>query len=140
MLGLTGNALSSVPDAVDVADGSVGVTGVAVRLSLTKILNGTEHVGHNRPGVFDRLFNDHSLGESLECAFGHDGLLSTVDKSVLTVSEGMSLGVSSSLGDTWVTGPVVFSRSLLSRSVVAVRFNIHLGDLGSFFETTSLGV
>ena len=94
----------------------------------------------NGPSVFDSLFNDHSLGEGLDFSLGHDSFLSTVDESLLSVSEGMSLDLSSSTCDTGVGLPVVFSTSLLTGAVVAVSFDVHLSNIGFLLERASLSV
>ncbi len=57
------DAFACVPNAVNVAHGSVGVSMSTVGLTLTKILNGSQHVALNGPGVFNSLFNDDSLRE-----------------------------------------------------------------------------
>jgi len=60
---LSSDALASVPNAINVANGSVGVAMGTVRLTLTKILNGSKHVALNGSGVFNSLFNDDCLRE-----------------------------------------------------------------------------
>ena len=57
------DALAGVPDAVNVAHGTVSVAMGTVGLTLTKILNGSKHVALNGLGVFNSLFNDDGLGE-----------------------------------------------------------------------------
>lgn len=118
---------------------SVGVLWIAVRLALTKVLHGTEHVLCNGFLVLDNFFNDHRLWEALFNSFWLDGLGSSSEEPLLSVTERMGEDVSSSISNFRVA-PVVVSSPLLTWSEVAMSLLVHLGRFFSFLETASLGV
>lgn len=86
------DALGSVPVQVAflLAERFLLVTHVG---TLTKILNSTKHVLCNGFLVFNNFLNDNCLWEGFFNSFRHQRLGSTIEQSLLTIAEGVSLDV-----------------------------------------------
>jgi len=69
------------------------VLGVAPGLSLTKVFDSSEHVLSDGSLIFNDLFNNNGFGETLFNTLGLHGFGSAIQKFLLSVTEGMELGV-----------------------------------------------
>ena len=127
------DALSSIPIQIS-SHLAEGVSFWLRSLTLAKIFNGAKHVLCNGFLVLHNFLHDDRLGEGLLDPLGHDRLGGTVKQLLLTVTEWMSLNVTSCVGNSRICLPVVVSCPLLTRAKVTVRSLVHFGGFIFFFH------
>lgn len=133
IVGLTGDALSSVPGCV-VTLAAVDVVRTSSNLTLAEILYCAKVVSCNGFHIFNDFLNNDGFGVCIFDSLVLNSLLGSVQEALLAKAEAMSSRLAL---DDRVCVPVILTLALLSREVVAVGTFVHLSVFRGFGRGTT---